>query len=154
MPEEQVYRLDTLALPENVPVDVARHIGAVALFVARAQAAAPGFVLTESTLPIVVDICRRLDGIALAIELAAARVPLLGVDGLRAKLDDRFRLLTAGARSRAAPSPDAARGARMEPFAADGRRADSVPPARRIHRHLRTRKRATRGRRRHDRRVV
>ena len=99
LPEEQVYRLDTLALPENVSVDVARHVGAVALFVARAQAAAPGFVLTESTLPIVLDICRRLDGIALAIELAAARVPLLGVDGLRAKLDDRFRLLTAGARA-------------------------------------------------------
>ncbi len=95
---EQVYRLDTLPLPENVPLDVARHIGAVALFVARAQAAAPGFVLTESTLPIVVDICRRLDGIALAIELAAARIPLLGVEGLRAKLDDRFRVLTAGSR--------------------------------------------------------
>ena len=98
LPDEQVYRLGTLAVPENVPVEVARHIGAVALFVARAQAAAPAFVLTESTLPIVVDICRRLDGIALAIELAAARVPLLGVDGLRAKLDDRFRILTAGAR--------------------------------------------------------
>ncbi len=78
MEGEQVYRLDTLPLPENVPLDVARHTGAVALFVARAQAAAPGFVLTESTLPIVVDICRRLDGIALAIELAAARTPLLG----------------------------------------------------------------------------
>jgi predicted ATPase len=49
-------------------------------------------------LPIVLDICRRLDGIALAIELAAARVPLLGLEGLRAKLDDRFRVLTAGAR--------------------------------------------------------
>lgn len=99
LPDEQVYRLGTLALPpEGVPVDIARHIGAVALFVARAQAVAPAFLLTESTLPIVGDICRRLDGIALAIELAAARVPLLGVDGLRAKLDDRFRVLTAGAR--------------------------------------------------------
>ena len=95
---EQVYRLGTLALPENVPLDVARHVGAVALFAARAQAAAPAFVLTQDTLPIVVDICRRLDGIALAIELAAARVPLLGVDGLRARLDDRFRVLTAGSR--------------------------------------------------------
>ncbi len=96
--DEQVYRLGTLALPGDVPLEVARHTGAVALFVARAQAAAPSFVLTESTLPTVVDICRRLDGIALAIELAAARVPLLGVDGLRAKLDDRFRVLTAGSR--------------------------------------------------------
>jgi predicted ATPase len=47
----------------------------------------------------VVDICRRLDGIPLAIELAAARVPLLGVDGLRARLDERFQVLTAGARA-------------------------------------------------------
>ncbi len=98
LPGEQLYRLGTLALPENVPLEVARHVGAVALFVARAQAAAPAFALTASTLPIVLDICRRLDGIALAIELAAARVPLLGLDGLRAKLDDRFRVLTAGAR--------------------------------------------------------
>ncbi|MGH2959683.1 MAG: ATP-binding protein, partial [Solirubrobacterales bacterium] len=96
--DEQLYRLGTLALPDKVPVEAARHVGAVALFVARAQAAAPTFTLTEQTLPIVIDICRRLDGIALAIELAAARVPLLGVDGLRAKLDDRFRVLTAGAR--------------------------------------------------------
>ena len=96
--EELVYRLETLALPENAPVGVARSVGAVALFVARAQAAAPAFTLTEMNLPVVVDICRRLDGIALAIELAAARVPLLGVDALRARLDDRFRLLTGGAR--------------------------------------------------------
>jgi len=47
----------------------------------------------------VVDICRRLDGIPLAIEFAAARVPLLGVEGVRDRLDERFRLLTAGARS-------------------------------------------------------
>ena len=44
------------------------------------------------------DICRRLDGIPLAIELAAARWPLLGIDGLRQRLDDRFRLLTSGNR--------------------------------------------------------
>ena len=98
LPDEQVYRLGTLTLPENVPIDVARRVGAVALFVARAQAAAPAFVLTESTLPIVLDICRGLDGIALAIELAAARMPLLGLDGLRAKLGDRLKVLTAGAR--------------------------------------------------------
>ena len=134
MADEQVYRLGTLALPENVPVDVARHIGAVALFVARAQAAAPAFVLTESTLPIVVDICRRLDGIALAIELAAARSSTARcrwtASETRRSLPrpDRRRSL------RAAPSPDAARCARMEPFAADARRADGVSQARRVHR--------------------
>ncbi|MDQ6640710.1 MAG: hypothetical protein M3Z15_13755, partial [Pseudomonadota bacterium] len=58
----------------------------------------PRFALTEDNVDAVVDICRRLDGIALAIELAAARVPLLGVEGLRARLDERFRVLTGGAR--------------------------------------------------------
>ncbi len=77
----------------------AQRCGAVALFVERAAAADPRFRLTTDMLPAVADVCTRLDGIPLAIELAAARVPLLGVDGLRARLDERFRLLTAGART-------------------------------------------------------
>lgn len=59
---------------------------------------APRFELAEDNVAAVVDICRRLDGIPLAIELAAARVPLLGINGVREKLDERFRLLTGGAR--------------------------------------------------------
>jgi predicted ATPase/DNA-binding winged helix-turn-helix (wHTH) protein len=96
--EEQLYRLAALAVPDDVGVAGARHAGAVALFEARARAAQPSFAIDEENVAAVVDICRRLDGIALAIELAAARVPLLGVEGLRARLDERFRVLNGGAR--------------------------------------------------------
>ncbi|WP_326828489.1 hypothetical protein OIE13_19420 [Streptosporangium sp. NBC_01810] len=65
---------------------------------ARASAAARGFVLDADTAPAVVSLCRRLDGIPLALELAATRVPALGVHGLVARLDDRFRLLATGHR--------------------------------------------------------
>ncbi len=97
---EHAYRLGTLAVPgPDATFADAERCGAVALFVERAAAADPRFRLTADTLPAVADVCARLDGIPLAIELAAARVPLLGVDGLRARLDERFRLLTAGART-------------------------------------------------------
>jgi predicted ATPase/DNA-binding winged helix-turn-helix (wHTH) protein len=97
---ERAYRLGTLAVPgPDASFADAERCGAVALFVERAAAADPRFRLTPDTLPAVADVCARLDGIPLAIELAAARVPLLGVEGLRKRLDDRFRLLTAGART-------------------------------------------------------
>ena len=97
---EHSYRLGTLALPgPDASFADAGRCGAVALFAERAAAADPRFRLTADTLPAVADVCARLDGIPLAIELAAARVPLLGVDGLRARLGERFRLLTAGART-------------------------------------------------------
>ncbi|MFE0375628.1 BTAD domain-containing putative transcriptional regulator [Streptomyces inhibens] len=72
--------------------------GAVALFAARATAADHAFVLDADTTPAVAEICRRLDGIPLALELAATRVRALGVRELSARLDDRFRLLAAGRR--------------------------------------------------------
>ncbi|MFG2286701.1 BTAD domain-containing putative transcriptional regulator [Streptomyces sp. NPDC048595] len=72
--------------------------GARALFAARAGAADPGFVLDADTAPAVAEICRRLDGIPLALELAATRVRALGVRELSARLDDRFRLPAAGRR--------------------------------------------------------
>jgi predicted ATPase/DNA-binding winged helix-turn-helix (wHTH) protein len=95
---EQVYRLGTLDLPEAGDVEAARAAGATALFEARARAVQPQFVLSVDNVAAVAEICRRLDGIPLAIELAAARLPLLGVHGLRARLDERFRILTGGAR--------------------------------------------------------
>lgn len=98
LPQEQVLRLAPLALPAAPGLAAARASGAVALFAARAQAADRRFVLDETSVEAVVDICRSLDGIPLAIELAAARVPLLGAAGVRARLDDRLRLLTAGSR--------------------------------------------------------
>jgi predicted ATPase/DNA-binding winged helix-turn-helix (wHTH) protein len=97
--DEHVYRLGALALPAGgAPAD-AWQAGAVQLFAARAQAAAPQFAVTPENLEAIVEICRRLDGIPLAIELAAARVPLLGVEGLRSRLGERFNVLTAGART-------------------------------------------------------
>ncbi|GAA2105824.1 BTAD domain-containing putative transcriptional regulator [Actinomadura alba] len=81
------------AAPESL-----REYGAVRLFADRAAAAAPGFTLDPANAPAVAAICRRLDGIPLALELAAARVRALGARELAARLDDRFRLLTAGAR--------------------------------------------------------
>lgn len=71
---------------------------AVRLFVDRAAAAAPGFTLDADTAPAVATIVRRLDGIPLALELAATRVRALGVHELAARLDDRFRVLAAGQR--------------------------------------------------------
>jgi predicted ATPase len=95
---EHVYRLDALAVPQAAGAAEAERYGAVELFVRRAQAVQPQFRLTEANAAAVVEICRRLDGIPLALELAAARMPLLGVDGLRARLDERFRVLTGGSR--------------------------------------------------------
>ncbi len=72
---------------------------AIALFAERARAADTRFTLTGENTPIVADICRRLDGIPLAIELAAARVKMLSPKQLRERLDERFRVLTGGDRS-------------------------------------------------------
>jgi predicted ATPase/DNA-binding winged helix-turn-helix (wHTH) protein len=96
--DEHVYRLGTLAVSSAADTGPALQSGAVELFEARAQAVDPNFALTAANVPAVSEICRRLDGIPLAIELAAARLPLLGVEGLRARLDERFHLLTGGAR--------------------------------------------------------
>jgi predicted ATPase/DNA-binding winged helix-turn-helix (wHTH) protein len=94
IPGEIVYRLDALAVPGpgSSFADAARF-ASIELFVQRASAADCGFQLTDANAPLVADICRRLDGNALALELAAARVPALGISALRARLDDRFRLL-------------------------------------------------------------
>lgn len=72
--------------------------GAIRLFTARATAAAPGFTLTAANQDTVAAICRRLDGLPLALELAATRVRALGVDALLHRLHDRFRLLATGHR--------------------------------------------------------
>jgi len=101
-PYEHVFRLDSLATPgpdERLGHEDALRFAAVRLFVERAKAADRRFELTTSNVDAVAEICRRLDGIPLAIELAAVRVPLIGAEGLRQRLDQRFRLLTAGARS-------------------------------------------------------
>jgi predicted ATPase/class 3 adenylate cyclase len=100
---ETTYRMPALAVPPRgaggtlSASDAARY-AAIALFVERAQAADRRFSLMDDTAPVVAEICRRLDGIPLAIELAAARVNILSPRQLRDKLDERFRVLTGGSR--------------------------------------------------------
>ncbi|MGH7757669.1 MAG: ATP-binding protein, partial [Vulcanimicrobiaceae bacterium] len=99
---EVVHRVASLTVPPEAPdlnAETARSFGAVALFAERAGAANTRFALTDANAPVVAEICRRLDGIALAIELAATRVKVLSVEQLAAKLDERFRLLTGGSRT-------------------------------------------------------
>jgi predicted ATPase len=98
---ETVYRVPPLDVPPEDAGDaeeVLRH-GAVRLFVARARAASTGLSLDDHTARVAARICRRLDGIPLAIELAAARAPALGMEGLAKQLGDSFRLLTGGRRT-------------------------------------------------------
>ena len=97
---EASWPVPPLALPE--PAAEAGEIGraeAVRLLCDRAALTRPGFRLTDDNAQLVADICRRLDGIPLAIELAAARFNMLTPRQLAARLDDRFRLLTGGTRS-------------------------------------------------------
>ncbi|GAA1683117.1 BTAD domain-containing putative transcriptional regulator [Fodinicola feengrottensis] len=91
---------EPLALPGEVVWNVPplENASAVRLFAARAAAASRDFALDEENAGPVAVLCRRLDGIPLALELAATRVPALGVQGLVARLDDRFRLLATGHR--------------------------------------------------------
>jgi predicted ATPase/class 3 adenylate cyclase len=96
---EQSYRMPTLPVPPEGETMTAQRVGeyaAAALFVARARAAQHTFVLTDENAAIVADIVRRLDGIALAIELAAPRIKVLSLSQLDQRLDERFKLLTGG----------------------------------------------------------
>ncbi len=99
---EYVYRMPSLAFPsqsDTLTAEDALSYGAVALFAQRAAASDARFKLTDENAPVVAEICRRLDGIALAIELAAARVKVLAPRQLAEKLDKRFRVLTGGSRT-------------------------------------------------------
>ena len=99
---EIAYRVPSLSAtdPEKLstPAEIAQ-VESVRLFAERAAAVVTGFSLSTQTLPLVARICYRLDGIPLAIELAAARVGVLSVEQIAARLDDRFRLLTGGSRT-------------------------------------------------------
>jgi predicted ATPase/predicted Ser/Thr protein kinase len=98
---EQEFPIPPLALPDPKsiasPSEFSRY-SAISLFVQRAAAVKPDFQLTEENAPIVAEICARLDGLPLAIELAAARVKLLSVSAMRSRLASRLQLLTGGAR--------------------------------------------------------
>lgn len=100
---ERVFRVGPLAVPQRaLPAPQALEFGAVALFTDRAMASDASFALTEANAPAVVELCRSLDGLPLAIELAAVRAPMLGEQRLMASMQDRLRLLT-HSRNRNAP---------------------------------------------------
>jgi predicted ATPase/DNA-binding winged helix-turn-helix (wHTH) protein len=99
---ESVYRLPPLdAPPASAGLTAQRALGysAVQLFVERTAASLHGYALNDADAPIVADICRQLDGVALAIELAAGRMEAFGARGVAERLHDRLRLLTGGRRT-------------------------------------------------------
>jgi predicted ATPase len=102
---ETVWPVPPLSIPsqpESPQPERLLEYEAIRLFVERAQAANPAFALTDMNASAVAEICTRLDGLPLAIELAVARVRLLGADQIAARLADRFRLLTSGTRTASA----------------------------------------------------
>jgi predicted ATPase/DNA-binding XRE family transcriptional regulator len=98
---ERIWRTPAMLLPDTrvpVPLDELRQFDGILLFLERAVATSPDFSLNQSNAPAIAAICSRLDGIPLAIEMAAARVASLPVQDLAARLDERFNLLTTGDR--------------------------------------------------------
>ena len=99
---EMVWRVPSLSLPEpgqRLAPGLVSQCEAVRLLVDRAGLVQPAFAVTESNAATLVEICRRLDGVPLAIELAAAKLKVLSVEQIHARLEDRFRLLTGGSRT-------------------------------------------------------
>ena len=99
---EITWQVPSLPLPElqdRLSPKELQGFASIELFEDRARNAKPGFALDERNATAIAQICRRLDGIPLAIELAAARIKVLSVDEIAARLDDRFSLLTAGSRT-------------------------------------------------------
>ena len=102
VPGEVTWRVPSMRCPtrdDRVDVPTLSQYDAVKLFVERARRARPSFVVGDANAPAIAEICHRLDGIPLAIELAAARCRHLPADRIATELDDRFRLLTGGART-------------------------------------------------------
>jgi predicted ATPase/transcriptional regulator with XRE-family HTH domain len=97
---ERIFQVPSLGLPQSeLAPEAVLASEAVQLFLARAPAARPSFELTVGNAPAIAQIARRLDGIPLALELAAARLRTLSPEQIAARLDDRFRLLTGGRRT-------------------------------------------------------
>ena len=102
IPGETPYRVPSLSIPKARGGHTAESIlsyESACLFIERARAASPAFVVSDENAPAIAKICARLDGIPLALELAAARVKILRVEQVAERLDDRFRLLTGGSRT-------------------------------------------------------
>ncbi len=104
VPGESVWRIPPLSMPDlSVPLaaERLRDFEATQLFIERATSIDPAFTAEAESPNTIMRVCRRLDGIPLAIELAAARIGALSVEQIEARLEDRFHLLTAGARTAA-----------------------------------------------------
>ena len=106
IPGEVTFQVPSLSVPEMIsipgswfPPEVLLQYEAVILSVERAKATNPNFSLNEQNAPAVAHICLRLDGIPLALELAAARIKILSAEAINDRLGDRFRLLTGGSRT-------------------------------------------------------
>ncbi len=98
---EREYPVPPLALPDPLhlpPLEQLSHYEAVALFIDRARAVKPAFEVTSANAPAVAELCARLDGLPLAIELAAARMKVLAPDAILKRLEHRLSLLSGGAR--------------------------------------------------------
>ena len=132
--EVPITPLGLVALDRHRSVTDVATSDAVRLFVARAEAVQPGFALTPENAVAVAEICRRLDGLPLAIELAAARVKVLPPSALLARLDQRLPLLTGGGRDLPAAAANDACGHRLELRPADARGAGAVPTPRGLRR--------------------
>lgn len=99
---EQIYRVPSLGVPNTAQSQETQDLSqfeAVRLFVERAVGVAPSFALTDHNASALTQVCQRLDGIPLALELAAVRVRAMPVEQIASRLDDRFRLLTGGSRT-------------------------------------------------------
>jgi class 3 adenylate cyclase len=128
---EVTWRVPSLSLADE----------AIELFTDRARRARPAFSITDDNATVVSEICTRLDGMPLAIELAAARVRVLSLDEIRDGLHDRFRLLTAGCAHRGAPPADVARLGGLVACAADRARTHLVSAAGGVYGRVRPRRR-------------
>ena len=143
---EQVWPLGPLSVPDASGLGPLGQSEAVALFADRAASVKPSFTISPANAAAVDEICRRLDGIPLAIELAAARVAAMTPTEIASNLDRRFRLLKGG-RDERSPPPDARGDARLVVLLPRGKPTDGLQPARRLLRPVR------RARRRGDRRA-
>ena len=102
IPGEMAFRVPSLSVPDarhTLPIESLTQYESIRLFVERAEAVQPDFALTNANASSVAQICHRLDGIPLAIELAVARVKMMPVEQVITRLDNRFRLLTGGSRT-------------------------------------------------------
>jgi predicted ATPase/class 3 adenylate cyclase len=101
VPGERLYALPPLSVPtgDELNLEAARHYPGVALFVDRAREQQSSFEVSPRNLPGIIAICRELDGIPLALELAAARVRSMSIENIALRLSDRFRLLGSGSRT-------------------------------------------------------